>query len=458
MRRLRMAAGALLGALLVTAAVTPGLAGSAAAQAQATPIRHVVVLYLENHTFDNVLGYWCDQHPGRCLGMPSQVTLSDGTVVIPGVTPDTVPAMDHSTSAQQAAVNGGRMNGWQNIKGCGAATGYACISGYKPSSIPNITSLAQKFAVSDRTFSMAESPSFGGHLYAVMASLDGFTGENPSPITGGFDPGWGCDSKLTTTWRAPGGKLQSVPSCVPDPSLGLPNGGAFEPTPVRYAPTIMDRLSAAGLTWRIYSSHYGEHGYGWAICPSFAECLDTNQVNSEVEASQFVTDANSGRLPNFSIITPGGVDVMNSQHNETSMLAGDNWTGQIASAVMNGPEWNSTALFITYDDCGCFYDQVPPPLNPDGTREGPRVPLVIVSPYARPGYTDSTPTTFNGILAYVEKNFGLKSLGVNDAAAYPFTNAFNYSQAPRRPAHMIRSPLPPGAPGHPSKALLNDPT
>lgn len=86
------------------------------------------------------------------------------------------------------------------------------------------------------------------------------------------------------------------------------------------------------------------------------------------------------------------------------------------------------------------------------------MPLIIVSPYARPGYTDSTPTTFNGILAYVEKNFGLKSLGINDAAAYPFTNAFNYSQAPLRPVRMTSSPLPPGAPRHPTKALLDDPT
>ena len=117
MRRLRLAASVLLGAFLLTAAVTPGVTGSAAARAQATPIRHVVVLYLENHTFDNVLGYWCDQHPGRCLGMPSRVTLSDGTVVTPGVTPDTVPAIDHSTYAQQAAVNGGLMNGWQKLKG-----------------------------------------------------------------------------------------------------------------------------------------------------------------------------------------------------------------------------------------------------------------------------------------------------------------------------------------------------
>ena len=109
---------------------------------------------------------------------------------------------------------------------------------------------------------------------------------------------------------------------------------------------------------------------------------------------------------------------------------------------MHGPDWNSTALFITWDDCGCFYDQVPPGINPDGTQQGPRVPLVIVSPYARPGYSDTTATTYAGILAYVEKNFGLKPLGVNDTQAYPFTNAFNYRQTPLRPVKMVNRPVP----------------
>ena len=127
------------------------------------------------------------------------------------------------------------------------------------------------------------------------------------------------------------------------------------------------------------------------------------------------------------------------------MTAGDNWLGQVASAVMNGPEWRSTALFITWDDCGCFYDQVAPGTNPDGTPQGPRVPLVIVSPYAKQSYTDTTPTTFAGILAYTEHIFKLAPLGPNDAQAYPFTNAFNYSQRPLGPARMVQRPLPPDA-------------
>jgi phospholipase C len=89
----------------------------------------------------------------------------------------------------------------------------------------------------------------------------------------------------------------------------------------------------------------------------------------------------------------------------------------------------------------------------------PRAPLIIVSPYARPGYTDTTGTTFAGILGYTERTFGLSSLGANDAAAYPFSNAFNYAQAPQNPARMVHRPLPASAKRiHLTPALENDPT
>jgi phospholipase C len=436
-------------ALLVAGvAAISATAMTGAANAQSTPIKHIVVLYLENHSFDNVLGYWCNANPKRCPdgGMPSSVTLSDGTVVQPGVTPDKVPSVSHTVFAQQTAIDGGKMDGWQNVGGCGAKTGYACVSGYTPAQVPNVTALAHKFAISDRTFSMANSPSWGGHLYAVMASLDGFKGDNPGPAKGVTPgPGWGCDSDRVTAWKPPGGAYQTVPSCVPDYSLGLPNGGAFRPTPVQHAPTILDSLNAAGLSWRIFGEPNppGSNtaptagGYGWDICPSFAECIDTHQKTNNVPSSKFVRVAQAGRLPNFAIITPGGTDAKLSEHNGFSMTAGDDWLGQIASAVMNGPEWRSTVLFITWDDCGCFYDQVPPGVNPDGTPQGPRSPLVIVSPYAKPGYTDTTATTFAGILAYTEHTFGLNPLSLNDQKAYPFSNAFNYQQAPLQPARMV---------------------
>jgi phospholipase C len=125
--------------------------------------------------------------------------------------------------------------------------------------------------------------------------------------------------------------------------------------------------------------------------------------------------------------------------------------------VEHGPNWRSTAVFITWDDCGCFYDQVRPGVNPDGTGQGPRVPVIIVSPYARPGYTDTTATTFAGILAYTEHTFGLRSLSGNDAGAYGFANAFNYNQAPLAPVHMVHRPLPASA-RHLPPPDPNDPT
>jgi len=452
--RFRVRTRVRVGAVTLLAVATAGLSGYAmtgAASAQPAPIRHIVVLYLENHTFDNVLGYWCNQNPTRCPdgGMPSSVRLSNGTVVHPGVTPDFVPKLSHNVATEQKAIDGGRMDGWQKVKGCGVTTGYACIGGYTPAQVPNLAALAHKFAISDRTFSMADSPSWGGHLYAVMGSLDGFLGNNPFPARG-VKPGqgWGCDSRHVTQWRPPRGTVQRVPSCVPDFSLGRRNGGAFEPTPVKHAPTILDRLNRAHLSWRIYGqptpagSGTLAFGYVWDICPSFAECLYTPQKANNVPSSTFVDDAQTGHLPSFAIITPGGQDAKFSEHNKMSMTAGDDWLGQIASAVMNGPEWRSTVLFITWDDCGCFYDQVPPGVNPDGTPQGPRVPLVIVSPYAKRGYTDTTATTFAGILAYTEHTFGLNPLGSNDKKAYRFTNAFNYRQRPQLPARMVNRPWP----------------
>ena len=249
---------------------------------------------------------------------------------------------------------------------------------------------------------------------------------------------------------------------MPDFSLGLANGGAFEPTRVKYIPTIMDRLNKAGLTWKIYGSIKGDGTYGmWDICPTFAECLYTSQYKRMVSDDLFASDIVNGQLANFSVITPGGDTFKESCHNALSMTACDNWVGQLVSEVEDSRYWASTAIFITFDDFGGFYDQVYPGTNsnPDGTQQGPRSPLLIVSPYAKPGYTDTTPTTFSGILAYTEHIFGLSPLGKNDAQAYDFHNAFDYSQTPLLPVHLVKRPLPPSAKRiRVTPGLANDPS
>ena len=182
-------------------------------------------------------------------------------------------------------------------------------------------------------------------------------------------------------------------------------------------PTILGEMDAAGVPWRIYAAPPGHGTTQWSGCPSFASCLDTGELANLVPTAQFTKDAAAGNLPAVSFVMPAGTGFAKfSEHNGQSNAAGDNWAGQVAGAVMSSADWASSALVITWDDCGCFYDHVPPPLAPDGRQEGPRVPFIVVSPYARPGFTDSTVTSSTGsILAFIESDFGLAPLNANDA-------------------------------------------
>ena len=108
------------------------------------------------------------------------------------------------------------------------------------------------------------------------------------------------------------------------------------------------------------------------------------------------------------------------------MSAGDNWIGSIVGAVgSNASMWSSSAIFITFDDCGCFYDHVNPLRFAKGW--GVRVPMIIAGPYVKAGYTDSTPATYASMLAYIEHTFGLQPLSAADGSAYYYTNSFDYS-------------------------------
>src|SRR5262249_31741568 len=149
---------------------------------------------------------------------------------------------------------------------------------------------------------------------------------------------------------------------------------------------------------------------------TFYECLGGEQHAKIRQPGDFARDARRGTLSALSILIPYPDK---SQHNGHSLMAGDNWIAKNVDAVMQGPEWESTAIFLTYDDCGCFYDPLKPPPG-----EGIRVPMVIVSPYAKPGFVDHTPATLSSILAFVEHSFGISPLpGGADAGAYDYAAA-----------------------------------
>jgi len=337
--------------------------------------------------------------------------------------------VQHRIAHQRLAINGGRMNGFDLIPGCSS---YArlCYTQYSGSQIPNLRSLAEHFVISDRTFSEDPIPSWGLHLELVAGQLDGFEGAGPTDQVGSLPQtrGWGCDSLKDSPWKDPArprSRTIMVPSCIPRAD----GFGPYRPSPVKYIPTILDRLSSAGLSWRIYAdTEANQSGYLWSICPTFATCFYDRRnagrpSSSWRQRSDFIADAGAGQLPAYSAIMPS-YDV--SQHNHASMRLGDNYIASLVDAVMNGPssQWESTVFFITYDDCGCFYDHVPPPAH---SGLGIRVPMVIVSPQAKASFVDHTQASFNSMLAFVEKNWRLPPLTAGDAHAYDYCRSFVFT-------------------------------
>ncbi len=427
MRRLRGAAVLAAGSVIVFAS----LSGPAASAPSARwPIRHVVVIYQENHSFDNVLGRLC-VITLRCDGAVTG-KISSGQVIPLPLASDVVPKVDHSNKAQTTAINHGAMDGWNHLKGCDSLDRFACYQSFFPEQIPNISALAVRFTISDRTFEDTLVPSFGSHTVVLAGQLGGFTGNNPKKASSHTSSGWGCDSHRDAPWRA-GATLPVtyVPSCFPDKT----GRGPYRASPVKWIPTIMDRMDHAGLSWRMYEAQRGDSGYVWAGCTYFAECLLGPEHRNVAPSDQVITDAKAGRLPAVSFVFPRSAA---SQHNKGSMVAGDNWIGDVVGAIESGPDWKSTAIFLTWDDCGCFYDHVVPP-----SGLGIREPMIIVSPYAKPFYTDTGTASFTSMLAFIEHNWGLKPLTGWDRRAYDYTNSFDFSQQPLPPIPMVHTAISP---------------
>ncbi len=425
--------------VVMSAAVAASSAGakgpvSNGGRVSSSPIQHVVVIFQENNSFDHLLGKLCVDEANRCDGT-TMGKISNGQDIPLKPGGDIPPGIAHSHRTMITAIDHGLMDGWDRIPQCTESTGYACLEQDDPSRIPALSALADQYVISDRTFQLNTPSSWGAHLELVSADLDGFVGDNPQGSGPFF--GTGCDSMEDATWKdpnSPGSKPIFVPSCVPD-RQGL---GPYRASPVQYVPTIMDRLHSAGLKWKIYTPTFEDRGqgYGRAICPTFYECLGSNQFKNMVRWDTFVGDAQAGNLPSFSVVIPVDQD---SQHNAFSLMQGDNWIASVVSAVMSNPaEWSSTAIFITYDDCGCFYDHVPPPTKDMGIR----VPMVIVSPYAKQGFVDHNDASFASILAFTEHIFGLPRLNKVDGAAYDYFQSFTFAQEPVPPIPLPQHLVP----------------
>ena len=380
------------------------------------PIKHVVFIVKENRTFD--------QYFGLFPGANGTTTARQGNRTIPmrrGI-PQRLPHdLLHDYATAVRSYNHGKMSrfGWDRW-----SYRYA-FSEALPSDIPNYWHWARRFVLGDNFFSSALGPSFPNHLLSIAAQSAG-THDNPRPQNDavrrrfhGRLKSWGCDGPRGVKVRV-------------DDNEG---GGGMLVPPCFDVPTEADLLDAAGVGWAYYAAPPHQLGYLWSAYSAIRHVRETGEWQQHVRSvSHLVPDIQAGRLPAVTWVTPR---FPLSEHPEFSECFGENWTTGVVDAIMRSPMWKDTAIFITWDDWGGFYDHVRPPVV-DGFGLGFRVPLLVISAYALPSHVDHRLSEFSSVLRFVEDNWNLAQLTNRDGLTGDMSHDFDFANAPRPPEPLSR--------------------
>ncbi len=394
-------------------------------QTGAGKIKHVVYIVQENRSFDDLFH-----------GYPGADTVSSGkdskghTVILKPVPLSDQYVIDHSAAAMFAACNGTgklpgtdcRMNGFNNESYCCGPQGvkypmyvYAPHSDTKP-----YFDMAHEGVVADRMFQSHLDESFVSHQYIIAAQA-------ASSVDLPYGA-WGCE----------GGASDEVETITKDRQYGHPQQACFD------YQTLGDELDKAKLSWRFYASKYGSPSSGaggyWSSYQAVRHIYYGPDWKKVISPNwKFITDVRAGKLANFTWITPVCDD---SDHVNCPGGYGPSWVSALVNTVGKSKFWDSTAIFIQWDDWGGLYDHVPPPYeNYDGL--GFRVPLLVISPYAKHHYVSHVQYETASVLRFAEDLFGLGQLAAADKRANsPALDCFDFSQIPR-PFVKIKAPLPP---------------
>ena len=379
------------------------------AAASLTPIKHVVFIIKENRTFDNYFGTF----PGA--NGATKFTNVNGKVRPLNHTPDsTASGIGHRWQHARLAWNNGRMNQFALIPGAIQNGVDVADSQLYESDIPNYWAYARTYALADKFFSSIMANSFPNHLFTI-AAVGKNVDDNPffpsAPL-----PRWGCD--------APAGTLVRQRQA---------NGTVTYTFPCFRIKTLGALLTEYGISWKYYAPPQDTPGYQWSAYNAVYGIRQTAEWGKHVvDPGQFEADVASGNLPAVSWLVP---DTDSSEHAPHSSCMGENWTVQKINAIMNSPAlWATTAIIVVWDDFGGFYDHVPPPRGANALLQyGFRVPALVISPYARPGYVDHKFYTFTSVLGFVEKTFGLPPLNDLDRQSNKLFTSFNWAQSPLPP-------------------------
>ena len=374
-------------------------------------IEHVVVIMQENRSFDSYFG----TYPGAD-GIPPGVCVPDGgrggCVAPYHDAADRNLGGPHAYSHAVADIDDGHMDGFVTQAEAGAAScrpndpncggGTDVMGWHDGRELPLYWGYAHQFVLQDHMFEPNLGWSLPSHLFMVS--------------------GWSATCRVPKEPRTCADDLNN-PDTESDPSPGAGGDPDDLDTPTAMPDfgwtDLTYLLHSAGVSWRYYvtSGTQPDCASGAMVCedqpqttktpeiwnplPDFVTVHDNHQLGNVQPTTEFNKAARAGTLPSVSWVVPNG---RFSEHPPGLVSDGQAFVRRLVDAVAHGPNWNSTAIFLAWDDWGGFYDHVPPP-KIDGNGLGLRVPGIVISPYARAGYVDHQVLSFDSYLKFIEDDF-----------------------------------------------------
>jgi phospholipase C len=370
-------------------------------------VKHVVVIMQENRSFDNMFN-----------GFPGADTVQQGSVEGTTVQLQQVPLEaqydpDHSHPAWKHDWDNGKMDGFNLPKAQYPSSNYAYSYVPQAETVP-LWTLAEQFTLADRMFQSNTGPSFVAHQY-MIAGQSAMAAENPNNVSLSNN-GWGCDSPAGTTVAVLGPNGTEIPG----------------PFPCFDYQTMGDLLDAAGVSWTYYAPAMNQSGYIWSAYDAirhirFGADWTKNVVSPN---TQVLLDVSAGKLAQVTWVVPA---IQYSDHASMmppSSAAGPDWVADVVNAIGESKFWDSTVILVSWDDWGGWYDHVDPP-KVDAMGLGFRVPLIVISPWAKHGYISHTQHEFGSFLHFTEEVFNLPSLGTRDAISDDLSDCLDFTQTPQ---------------------------
>ena len=431
--------------IFLTSAVWAPAAYADDPTARLNAVNHIVVIYLENHSFDNLYGLFpgangleqaaksppqMDQYgkPYPVLPAVKDARISDELPNRPFPIERYIPAYEKSVDLvhrfyqNQAQINGGRNDRFAAVSdAAGLVMGY-----YDGSKLP-LWQYARKYTLTDNFYQGAFGGSFLNHFWLICACTPQFK-DAPEEMRAKLDiKGQLIKDGAVTPDGYAVNTLQ--PAGIPY-RAGTPDSDRL---PLQDAPTIGDRLSAKEITWAWYSGGWNEainghpdkafqhHHQPFGYFRNYAAGSFGRSAHLKDEAD-FIADIDSASLPAVSFYKPSGT--LNEHPGYADVLSGDQHAAEMIGRIERSPLWKDSVIIVTYDENGGFWDHAAPPVK-DRWGPGSRVPTMVISPFAKRNYVDHTEYDTTSILKFIETRFGLSPLGVRDAAANSLSNALD---------------------------------